>query len=388
MDNVAVTEAYDAILMLSDGEYFLGKGIGVRGRSEGELCFNTGMSGYQETITDPSYAQQIIVFTFPHIGNVGTTACDNESNKIACKGLVIREEITPASNFRSQQSFHEWLEENNVVGISGVDTRRLTRSIRTKGPRHAVILSLNKEDSISLKELHASVDSKPGLLGRELTGEVTTSSTYEFNEHSFSLGQQEYKKQTNGIYHVVAIDYGVKRSILRCLVDVGCRVTVVPSTVSFEEIMSYQPDGVFLSNGPGDPFATAPIAVPTIQSLLDQKVPIFGICLGHQLLCLSCGLKTEKMHKGHRGANQPVQDMLTRKVYITSQNHGFCVSRECLPENVEITHLSLFDNTVEGICLKDRPAFSVQYHPESSPGPHESRYLFQNFVKMIERNRK
>lgn len=380
---VTATPTEDCVLVLSNGDFFIGKGIGAKGRTEGEICFNTGLTGYQETLTDPSYSGQIITFTFPHIGNVGANVEDEEHTKPFCKGLVIRESITSPSNFRSEQSLDQWLTTHNIVGISGVDTRALTRNIRIKGARHSVIMNVNAGEVLDIEALHESIKHKPNLAGQELAGGVSTSSEYAWNEHTFELGQNTYKKQEKADLKVVAIDYGIKANILRLLVDEGFETIVVSSTASFEEIMSHNPDGVFLSNGPGDPSETGKFAIPVIQKLVQANVPIFGICLGHQLLGLATGFQAEKMHQGHRGANQPVKDLKTSQVFITSQNHGFCLKHSSKPNEVDVTHVSLFDQSIEGIELKNYPAFSVQFHPESSPGPHDTQALFTKFRNMI-----
>ncbi|MSR88132.1 MAG: carbamoyl-phosphate synthase small subunit [Candidatus Margulisbacteria bacterium] len=379
---VATTEI-DAVLVLSNGSFFLGKGIGVKGRTEGEICFNTGLTGYQETITDPSYAGQIITFTFPHIGNVGTNIEDNEASFVACKGIVVREAITAPSNFRSDTPLIPWMEKYNLIGISGIDTRALTRHIRTHGACHAAIVHVAIGEELVINNILDSIRDMPTLLGMELTHRVTTKSPYYWHEHAFELGQNAYRKQSNFQHTIVAIDYGIKHNILRLLVDAGFSVCVMPATASFADIMAVNPEGIFLSNGPGDPYETAKFAVPVIRQLLEHAIPVFGICLGHQLLSLAANLTTKKMHQGHRGANQPVKELSTGRVFITSQNHGFCVTQDVVPETVEITYISLFDQSVEGIRLKNKPAFSVQFHPESSPGPHDTQALFEEFKKMI-----
>ena len=378
----------NAILVFPDGTYYLGKSIGVRGWTDGEICFNTGMTGYQETLTDPSYAGQIITFSFPHIGNVGINNEDNESTGVFAKGLIVREKITSASNFRANKDFDTWLRNRNIVGICGVDTRSIVRKIRKDGAVRVAILSVKPGEFLDANYAINRVKNKSNLSGRDLAISVTTNREYDWNEHTFSLGQTMYKKQSEYNYTVVVIDYGVKYNILRNLVDVGFKVIVVPADSTYEDIKKHNPDGVFLSNGPGDPEATSYYTIPIIKKLLEEKMPIFGICLGNQLLAIAGGLKTEKMHQGHRGANQPVQDNRSKKVFITSQNHGFCVAEDNVPENIEITKSSLFDGSVEGIRFKDRPAFSVQYHPESSPGPHDCKYLFQDFADMIKYTKK
>ncbi|MGE4170041.1 MAG: glutamine-hydrolyzing carbamoyl-phosphate synthase small subunit [Candidatus Margulisiibacteriota bacterium] len=382
------TDTLNAALVFSDGDFFLGHGIGICGQTEGEICFNTGLTGYQETLTDPSYAGQIITFTFPHIGNVGTNAEDNEASKPFCRGVVVREAITAPSNFRSQQSLSDWLIAHKLVGISGVDTRALTQNVRNKGARHVQITHVKPGETLDIAALQKQVAGTKDLNGVELTQSVTTHNPYSWTEHTFKLGQAAFQKQTGFDYHVVAIDYGIKHNILRLLVDAGFKVTVVASTASFDEILALKPDGVFLSNGPGDPAETGKFAIPVIRGILAKNIPLFGICLGHQLLGLAAGLKTQKMQKGHRGANQPVQDLTTGRVFITSQNHGFSVLPSTDLKDVEITHVSLFDRTVEGLRLTSKPAFSVQFHPESSPGPHDTRELFDAFKTLIASHKK
>ncbi|CAK0757513.1 carbamoyl phosphate synthetase subunit alpha [Azospirillaceae bacterium] len=369
------------VLVLSDGTVLWGHGIGAHGAAVGEVCFNTSMTGYQEILTDPSYAGQIITFTFPHIGNVGTNPEDIETTTPAARGLVIRAPITHPSNWRSTRHLDVWLRESNLIGISGVDTRRLTRRIRDGGAPKGVVCH-NPNGRFDLDALRIQACDWPGLEGMDLAQDVTCRQTSTWTQSAWTLGKG-YAEQTEPRFHIVAIDYGAKRNILRCLAAAGCRVTVVPAKSSFEEIMGHRPDGVFLSNGPGDPAATGVYAVPVIQKLLASGTPLFGICLGHQMLALALGGKTRKMERGHRGANHPVQDLATGRVEITSQNHGFVVLPESLPPEVEVSHVSLFDGSNEGIRLRDRPVFSVQYHPEASPGPQDSHYLFQRFIKMI-----
>lgn len=384
--DLKASKEMNAVIALSDGTFFLGKGIGKKGTTHGEICFNTGLTGYQETLTDPSYAGQIITFTFPHIGNVGCNEEDMEAQKIFCRGLVIRQDINAGSNFRQQKHLNSWLIEQNLTGICHVDTRALTRNIRTHGARNAIIHYAEIGEKIEIAHLIEQIKDLPTLHGMELAAEVATDTTYGWNEKTFQLGQKEYATLGKGSYHVVAIDYGAKKNILRCLTDVGFDVTVVSAKATFEEIMSYHPDGIFLSNGPGDPFATAEYAVPVIKEILDHNIPLFGICLGNQLLSIASGLSTTKMYQGHRGINHPVKNLENGTVEITSQNHGFCVSKDNVPDTVEITHISLFDGTIEGIKRTDKAAFSVQYHPESSPGPHDSRYLFEKFMDMVKKN--
>jgi carbamoyl-phosphate synthase small subunit len=385
---ILANEMTNALLVFPDGTYYLGRSIGVRGWTDGEICFNTGMTGYQETLTDPSYAGQIITFTFPHIGNVGINNDDNESLGVFAKGLVVRENLTSPSNFRSNKHINTWLKNRNIVGICGVDTRAIVKKIRKEGAVRVAILSVKPGEFLDANYAKIRIQNKSTLGGRDLAISVTTNREYEWNEHTYESGQQSYRKQDGFEYTVVVIDYGVKYNILRNLVDSGFKVIVVPADSPYEDIMKYNPDGVFLSNGPGDPYATSMYAAPVIKQLLDDKMPIFGICLGNQLLALAGGLKTEKMHKGHRGANQPVLDNQTKKVFITSQNHGFVVCDENVPDNMEISVSSLFDGTVEGIRFKDRPAFAVQYHPEASPGPHDCKYLFNEFAEMITASKK
>lgn len=371
----------NAVLVLADGSVFWGRGIGREGEAVGEVCFNTSMTGYQEILTDPSYAGQIITFTFPHIGNVGTNAEDVECRKAHARGLIVREDITTPSNWRATEHLQAWLEKNNLVGISGLDTRALTHHIREGGAPNGIV-AYNKAGTFDTAALHAKAKAWPGLDGMDLVPEVTCDKPYEWTTTTWALGKG-YGAQTAPQFHVVAIDFGAKQNILRCLAASGCKVTVVPATTSYEAIAALKPDGVFLSNGPGDPSATGKYAVPVIKKIIESGVPLFGICLGHQLLALSLGAKTSKMDRGHRGANHPVKDLATNKVEITSQNHGFCVMAETLPANAEVSHVSLFDKSNEGLRLKDKPVFSVQYHPEASPGPEDSHYLFERFVENI-----
>jgi carbamoyl-phosphate synthase small subunit len=375
-----------AVLVLADGTLFWGRGFGAHTQAVapvGEVCFSTGMTGYQETLTDPSFAGQIITFTFPHIGNVGTNTGDIEATTIAARGLVVKQDITEPSNWRSAQKLEGWLRSQGITGIAGVDTRALTIRIRDSGAPTGV-LAYPANGHFDLAALQGQAGAWPGLEGMDLAQQVTCRQTYSWDETAWvwptGFGRQEAPK-----HHVVAVDYGAKRNILRCLASAGCRVTVVPATATGDDILRHDPDGVFLSNGPGDPAATGVYAVPALRQVLDSGVPIFGICLGHQLLALALGAKTYKMERGHRGANQPVKDLATGKVEITSQNHGFAVDADSLPANAKVTHVSLFDGSNEGIASTDRPAFSVQYHPEASPGPSDSHYLFHRFVGMMER---
>jgi carbamoyl-phosphate synthase small subunit len=375
-----------AALVLADGSVFWGRGVGAAGDTVGEVCFNTSMTGYQEIITDPSYAGQIITFTFPHIGNVGTNDEDIETITPAARGVVLREDITDPANWRSGRHLDAWLKSHNLPGVCGIDTRQVTRRIRDGGAPNGVVAH-RPDGRFDIPALVKKAADWPGLEGMDLAIEVSTRQSYGWDELVWTLGQG-YGKQTDAKYHVVAVDYGAKRNILRCLANAGCKVTVVPATATAEDILRHKPDGVFLSNGPGDPAATGQYAVPAIKGVLDAKVPLFGICLGHQMLALAVGGKTAKMARGHRGANQPVKDLTTGKVEITSQNHGFCVLPESLPKNAEVTHVSLFDGVNEGLRLTDKPAFSVQYHPEASPGPEDSHYLFDRFVELIAANSK
>ena len=375
-----------AALVLGDGSVFWGSGFGAHtpsgaGGRVGELCFNTGMTGYQETLTDPSFAGQIITFTFPHIGNVGTNPEDAEATNIAALGLVVKADVTEPANWRATAPLDAWLKSQDVPGIAGIDTRALTLRIRDAGPPNAV-LCYPADGRFDLPALRAEAASWPGLEGMDLAKQVSCTQSYHWDEAEWAwstgFGRQETPR-----HRVVAVDYGAKRNILRCLASAGCDVTVVPATATAEDILRHQPDGVFLSNGPGDPAATAFYAVPAIQGVLDAQVPVFGICLGHQLLALALGARTYKLDRGHRGANQPVQEKATGKVEITSQNHGFAVDDRSLPPGVEITHISLFDGSNEGIACPEKRAFSVQYHPEASPGPADSRHLFRRFTEMM-----
>jgi len=395
---ISANNDINAVVCLSNGDYFFGKGIGKENEVFGEICFNTSITGYQEILSDPSYTNQIINFTFPHIGNVGCNLSDVESKTVRCKGLIIRNEITEDSNYRSTGNFNNWLIKNSLTGISGIDTRALTKNIRKKGARIAVIKFVKNGEEINTDELTKKAAQIPDLSGAELAAEVSTKNIIKWNnktDKSFSLlvnkkanaNELTDKEEFNHNYKVAVIDYGVKENIINCLAENGFDIIIFPAKSSYEEIMKYQPDGVLLSNGPGDPSATAKYALPVIKKLIENNIPIFGICLGHQLLALASEAKTEKMFQGHRGANHPVKNLQESYVEITSQNHGFCVSKNNLPDNIEITHISLFDQTIQGIRLKNNPAFSVQYHPESSPGPHDSRYLFKNFINLIKKHK-
>jgi carbamoyl-phosphate synthase small subunit len=376
-------EETTAALVLGDGTVFWGSGVGAVGQAVGEVCFNTSLTGYQEIMTDPSYAGQIITFTFPHIGNVGTNDEDIETITPSARGCVLRADITEPANWRAVRHYDDWLKGHNLVGIAGVDTRRLTRRIRDLGAPHATICHA-PDGKFDIAALQQAASSWPGLEGMDLAKDVSCRQSYTWDETAWALGEG-YGTQTDPKFHVVAVDFGAKRNILRDLAHLGCKVTVVPANATAEDVLGHKPDGVFLSNGPGDPAATGKYVVPMIKSVLETGTPIFGICLGHQMLALALGAKTEKMHHGHRGANHPVKDLETGKVEITSQNHGFVVAPDSLPDNVDMTHISLFDGTLEGIALRDKPVFSVQHHPEASPGPQDSHYLFERFVGLMER---
>ena len=375
-----------ALLALADGTVIEGVGLGAEGEAPGELCFNTAMTGYQEILTDPSYAGQIITFTFPHIGNVGVNDEDIETVNMAAasgvRGCVLKTDITEPSNYRAARDLDAWLRARGIVGIAGIDTRALTALVREKGSPNAVIAH-RRTGELDHDRLIAEARAWPGLVGMDLAKDVTTGQSYTWDETSWQWGKG-YGRQESPTRHVVAVDYGIKRNILRLLADHGCRVTVLPATATGEDILAHKPDGVFLSNGPGDPAATGEYAVPAIRDVIASGTPTFGICLGHQMLGLALGAKTVKMHQGHHGANHPVKDLTTGKVEITSMNHGFAVDTGTLPEGVEETHVSLFDGSNCGLRLGDRPVFSVQYHPEASPGPRDSRYLFQRFVEMMD----
>ncbi len=384
-DMTDVPEGATACLILADGTVFWGRGIGAHTPAAGpvgEVCFNTGMTGYQETLTDPSYAGQIIAFTFPHIGNVGTNNEDLEAGTVAARGLVVQQDITEPSNWRSGQHLDAWLKARAITGVSGVDTRAITVRIRDGGAPTGV-LAFPADGRFDLDALRARATGWPGLEGMDLAKDVTCAQTYVWDETQWAWGVGN-GRQDAPKHHVVAVDFGAKRNILRCLASAGCRVTVVPATATADDILRHKPDGVFLSNGPGDPAATGVYAVPAIQGVLATGLPVFGICLGHQLLARALGASTYKMDRGHRGANQPVKDLTTGKVEITSQNHGFAVDPKTLPASAVVTHVSLFDGSNEGLACSDRPAFSVQYHPEASPGPSDSHYLFGRFVAMME----
>ena len=372
-------------LVLADGTVISGHGFGATGSAVGEVCFNTAITGYQEILTDPSYAGQIITFTFPHIGNVGTNQEDTETSNLAMRsgvrGCVLRADITEPSNYRAAEHLDRWLKARGIIALGGVDTRALTSLIREKGMPNAVIAH-EPSAEFDTERLKREARAWPGLDGMDLVPEVTAGQSYTWDETRWVWGKG-YGRQENTDLHVVAIDYGLKRNILRRLATAGCKVTVVPATATAEEILARNPDGIFLSNGPGDPAATGKYAVPEIKRLVDSGKPVFGICLGHQMLGLALGAKTMKMHQGHHGANHPVKDFTTGKVEITSMNHGFAVDRKTLPADAEETHVSLFDGSNCGLRLTGKPVFSVQYHPEASPGPEDSHYLFARFMNLM-----
>jgi carbamoyl-phosphate synthase small subunit len=375
-----------ALLVLADGSVFKGTSIGAQGSSVGEVVFNTSMTGYQEILTDPSYSEQIITLTYPHIGNTGVNAEDVESNNIWAKGLVIRDIPLVASNFRNEQSLSDYLSNNNVIGIADIDTRRLTRILREKGAQNGCIMTVSDSEADKLETFISSALAKacsfPGLKGMDLAKEVTCDSPHEFTDGVWRLGLGYEKNKNDLPFHVLAYDFGAKHNILRMLVERGCKITVVPATTSAEEALALKPDGIFLSNGPGDP-EPCDYAIAAIKTFIENKIPLFGICLGYQLLALSVGCRTEKMKFGHHGANHPVKDIANKRVMITSQNHGFAVSESNIPENVEVTYVSLFDQSLQGIELKNAPAFGFQGHPEASPGPNDAAPLFDHFITLI-----
>lgn len=374
-----------ALLILEDGTRLEGRGIGAVGHAAGEVCFNTAMTGYQEILTDPSYAGQIVTFTFPHIGNVGTNDEDIETVNMAAlsgvRGVVLKADITNPANYRAAERLDTWLKKRNIVGITGLDTRALTARIREKGMPNGVVAH-SPDGYFHEPSIVAELKNFPGLEGLDLAKEVTTAQTYKWDQTPWTWGDG-YGTLDKSDFHIVAVDYGAKRNILRQLAGEGARVTVVPATATAKDIMSHNPDGIFLSNGPGDPAATGKYAVPTIKALMETGKPVFGICLGHQLLGLALGGATAKMHQGHHGANHPVKDLTTGRVEITSMNHGFAVVSESLPVGVTQTHVSLFDGSNAGLSVDGKPIFSVQYHPEASPGPHDSHYLFTRFLNQV-----
>ena len=375
-----------ACLALADGTVFYGHGFGATGETVAELCFNTAMTGYQEIMTDPSYAGQVVTFTFPHIGNVGVTAEDDEAADPVAAGMVVKWDPTEASNWRATGTLTDWLQRKGRIGMGGLDTRRLTRAIRQQGAPH-VALAHHPDGAFDLEQLVAKARAWKGLVGLDLAKEVTCAQSYQWDEMRWAW-PEGYTRRSGAGFRVVAIDYGAKRNILRCLASTGCDVTVLPAQASASDVLALNPDGVFLSNGPGDPAATGAYAVPMIRGILERKaLPLFGICLGHQMLALALGARTVKMNHGHHGANHPVKDLDTGKVEITSMNHGFTVDSQTLPAGVLETHVSLFDGSNCGIRMQGRPVFSVQYHPEASPGPQDSYYLFERFVAAMLRNR-
>ena len=369
-----------AVLALEDGSLFFGKSIGVSGETIGEVVFNTAITGYQEILTDPSYSKQIVTLTYPHIGNVGTNEGDEEAAGVHAAGLVIRDSSMIMSNWRGEKTLHDYLVDNNVVAISDIDTRRLTRLLRDKGAMGGCIMAGDNVDSDAVIE---KAKSFAGLKGMDLAKEVTTADSYQWTDSVWNLETNQPEViESEAKYHVVAYDYGVKRNILRMLVERGCKVTVVPAKTPAADVLAMNPDGVFLSNGPGDP-EPCDYAIEAIQKVLETEVPTFGICLGHQLLALACGAKTMKMKFGHHGANHPVQDLASKQVMITSQNHGFAVDEDSLPANLEATYRSLFDGSLQGIHRTDKPAFGFQGHPEASPGPHDIAPVFDHFIELM-----
>ena len=376
-----------AILILENGSFFKGFGFGYEGIATGEVCFNTSITGYQEIISDPSYAEQIINFTFPHVGNVGTNKEDHESDKIWTKGVILNSEITDPSNYRSLKNLDQWLKINKIVGITGLDTRSLANFIRDKGAPKGTI-AFSKKNSFNIKQLTNSTVKWSGLKNLDLAQKVSTKKNYVWSGFKTWKKNSGYLKNKKNSLHVVAIDYGIKKNILRYFSDFNCKITIVSCTTNAQEILKLKPNGIFLSNGPGDPAATGKYAINIIKELIKNNMPIFGICLGHQILALTLGAKTKKMKLGHRGANHPVKNLIKNNVEITSQNHGFEIVKKNLPRNIEITHKSLFDDCIEGIRLKNKPIFSVQYHPESNPGPQDSVYLFQEFINNMKKNAK
>ena len=382
-----ISRIHTGVLVLENRKVFKGIGIGYQGTATGEVCFNTSLTGYQEIISDPSYAEQIINFTFPHIGNVGTNKEDHESDKIWTKGVIFNSDITNPSNYRSLANLDWWLKKNKVVGITGLDTRSLTNFIRDKGAPKGTI-SLSKNGKFNINKLINLTTKWGGLKNLDLAEKVTTKKNYIWNGFKTWKKERGYVRNNAKSLNVVAIDYGIKKNILRYFSDFNCKVNIVSCKTSVEKILKLKPNGIFLSNGPGDPAATGKYAIGIIKELIKKDLPVFGICLGHQILGLALGAKTKKMKLGHRGANHPVKNLNENKVEITSQNHGFEIIRESLPKNIQITHTSLFDNSIEGIRLKNKPVFSVQYHPESNPGPQDSVYLFQEFINNMKKNAK
>ena len=375
------------VLVLENGNFFEGLGFGFEGTATGEVCFNTSITGYQEIISDPSYAEQIINFTFPHIGNVGANNDDHESDKIWTRGVIFNSEISNPSNYRALEHFDNWLKKNKIVGITGFDTRSLTNVIRDKGaPKGTICFS--KNEKFNIEKLKKLSNRWSGLKNLDLAEKVTTKKNYKWSGLNTWTKGNRFLKNKIKLFKIVAIDYGIKKNILRYFSNFNCEVNVVSCKTSAAKILEMKPDGIFLSNGPGDPAATGKYAIKIIKTLIEKEVPIFGICLGHQILALALGAKTKKMKLGHRGANHPVKNLIKSNVEITSQNHGFEIVKKSLPKDIEITHKSLFDNCIEGIRLKNKPIFSVQYHPESNPGPQDSVYLFQEFINNMKKNAK
>ena len=387
-NKIAINHPFSTgILVLDNKLVFKGIGLGYQGTSTGEVCFNTSLTGYQEIISDPSYAGQIINFTFPHIGNVGTNNEDLESDKIWTKGVIFNSEITSPSNYRALQTLDEWLKKIQIVGLTGLDTRSLTFFIRDKGAPKGTITN-NKKGKFNIKKLINMSVKWPGLNGLDLAKEVSTKKTYIWKGFKTWKKDVGYQRNTKKKFKIIAVDYGIKKNILRYFADYNCEVKVVSCKLAADEIVKLKPDGIFLSNGPGDPAATGKYAIDTVQKLIKLNYPIFGICLGHQILALALNAKTKKMKLGHRGANHPVKNFMNNSVEITSQNHGFVVVEKSLSKNIQITHKSLFDDTIEGIKLKNKPVFSVQYHPEANPGPQDSQYLFKNFIQDVKKHAK
>lgn len=379
------SEKPTALIALADGQLFYGKGFGATGVTVAELVFNTAMTGYQEIMTDPSYAGQVVTFTFPHIGNVGVNAEDDETAEPVAAGLVVKWDPTDPSNWRATDDLVDWLEKKGRICVGGVDTRRLTRAIRQQGAPH-VAIAHDPEGNFDIEALVKKAREWKGLVGLDLAKDVTCAQSYSWDEKRWAWPEGYSRREGPGL-KVVAIDYGAKRNILRCLASAGCEVTVLPASATAEDVLALNPEGVFLSNGPGDPAATGAYAVPMIKGILDTELPLFGICLGHQMLALALGAKTIKMNHGHHGANHPVKDLTTGKVEITSMNHGFTVDAQTLPKGVQETHVSLFDGSNCGIAMEGRPVFSVQYHPEASPGPQDSYYLFERFAEAMRARR-
>ena len=387
LNNQFIVKKPTAALILENGEVFWGRGFGAETYNIGELCFNTSQTGYQETLTDPSYSKQIITFTFPHIGIVGTNNLDLESSKIHACGCILNQQIDHYSNWRSQNNLDLFLKKHNTPCITNIDTRYLTRTLAREGAKKAAIIHFGVKEK-NLDTLKEKIIEWKGLENLDLATIVSTDNKYETNESIWDQHDNKYNQNNNGKFNIACLDFGIKKNILRNLNNNFFLPKILPANSSIEEILDTNPKGVFLSNGPGDPFATGKIVIPTIKKIIDMKIPIFGICLGHQILSLALGAKTKKMFQGHRGANHPVKNLIENKVEITSQNHGFEIIRESLPKNIQVTHTSLFDNSIEGIRLKNKPVFSVQYHPESNPGPQDSVYLFQEFINNMKKNAK